>query len=118
MVARYPTLFVRPVLALGLTLAVAGCSTSTIDSIPKWAGGVPEEAPQRLSSEMQYPPVNERPPAREDSRIVSVDEQAKIERDLVAARDVQAKQAAQVKKDRAGMLANQPKPNATANPAN
>jgi len=62
--------------------------------------------------------VNERPPARDGSKIVTVEEQAKIERDLAAAREVQAKQAAQVKKDRAGMLANQPKPNAPANPAN
>ena len=106
---KHPALCVKLTLVLGLSLCAAGCSTSAIDSIPQWAGGKPEGTPERLATEMQYPPVNERPPAR-NSRVVSEDEQAKIERDLAAARDAQAKQAAQVKKDRAGMLANQPKP--------
>jgi hypothetical protein len=92
-----------------VALAAAGCSTAAVDSIPNWAGGKPETAPPRLANEMEYLPVNERPPAR-DSKIVTVEEQAKIEKELAAAREVQAKQAAQVKKDRAGMLANQPKP--------
>ena len=48
--------------------------------------------------------MNERPPAR-DTKVVSEEEQAKIERDLATAREAQAQQAAQVKKDRAGMLA-------------
>jgi hypothetical protein len=80
-----------------------------MDSMPRWAGGEPPGAPQRLATELQYPPVNERPPPR-DTKVVTEEEQAKIERELAAARDVQAKKAAQVKKDRAGMLANQPKP--------
>jgi hypothetical protein len=92
-----------------LTLSASGCSTAAVDSIPNWAGGKPEGAPPRLAAEMEYLPVNERPPAR-DTKIVTVEEQAKIEKELAAARDAQAKQAAQVKKDRAGMLANQPKP--------
>ncbi len=96
--------------ALGLALAAAGCSsTSIIDSVPNWAGGEPQATPPRLATEMEYPAVNDRPPAR-DSKVVTVEEQAQIEKELTAARDVQAKQAAQVKKDRAGMLANQPKP--------
>jgi hypothetical protein len=104
--------------ALVLALAAAGCSTtSAIDSIPHWAGGKPESAPPRPSNEMEYPAVNERPPAR-DSKVVTVEEQAKIEHELAAARETQAKQAAQVKKDRAGMLANQPKPAPAATPSN
>jgi hypothetical protein len=95
-----------------VALSAAGCSTAAVDSIPNWAGGKPENAPPRLATEMEYLPVNERPPAR-DTKIVTVEEQAKIEKELAAARDVQAKQAAQVKKDRAGMLANQPKPAAS-----
>jgi hypothetical protein len=97
--------------ALGLALAAAGCSSTVADSIPNWAGGIPENAPHRLAAEMQYPPVNERPPAR-DTKVVTVEEQAKIEKELAAAREVQAKQAAQVKKDRDAMIANTPKPNA------
>jgi hypothetical protein len=101
-------------LVFALALSLAGCSSSHIDSVPNWAGGEPQGAPARLATEMEYLPVNERPPARE-TKIVTVEEQAKIEHELAAARDVQAKQAAQVKKDRAGMLANKPKP--TAPPA-
>lgn len=105
MTIRYQTLAIVFAVALG----AAGCSSSHIDSIPNWAGGEPQGAPARLATEMEYLPVNERPPAR-DAKVVTVEEQAKIEHELAAARDVQAKQAAQVKKDRAGMLANKPKP--------
>jgi hypothetical protein len=100
-------------IAVATTLALGGCSsTSAIDSIPVWAGGETAGTPQRLATEMEYPAVNERPPSR-GTTVVTEEEQAKIERDLTAARDSQARQAAQVKKDRAGMLANAPKsPNA------
>jgi hypothetical protein len=104
--ARYQ----RIAVALVLALAAAGCSTSAVDSLPAWAGGEPAGPPHRPATELPYPAVNERPPAR-DTKVVSVEEQQKIEGELTAARAVQAKQAAQVKKDRAGMLANQPKPN-------
>ena len=106
MAARYK----RIAVALVLALAAAGCSNSAIDSIPVWAGGEPAGTPQRPATELQYPAVNDRPPAR-DTKVVSEEEQAKIERELAAARAAQVKQAAQVKKDRAGMLANPPKPN-------
>ena len=106
MAARYQ----RTAIALMLALTAPGCSTSAIDSIPAWAGGEPVGTPERPATEMQYPAVNERPPAR-DTKVASEEEQAKIERELAAARAAQAKQAAQVKQDRAGMLANQPKPN-------
>lgn len=119
MPAHYQAVAVRRViaqsLALALALGTAGCSTSAIDSIPAWAGGEPEGAPQRPATEMQYPPVNDRPPPH-DTKIVSEEEQAKIERELAAAREAQARRAAQVKKDRASMIANQPKPNAPPAP--
>jgi hypothetical protein len=102
---------------LHLALAAAGCSSTVADSIPNWAGGIPENAPPRLATEMQYPPVNDRPPAPE-TKIVTVEEQAKIEKELAAARAMQAKQAAQVKKDRDAMIANTPKPNAVPAPSN
>ena len=110
---RYqPTKFI---FALGVVLCAGGCSSTAGDAIPVWAGGMPEAVPQRLSTEMQYPPVNDRPPAR-DTRIVTVEEQGKIEKELAAARESQAKQAVQVKKDRDAMIANQPKP--AGNPRN
>ena len=86
--------------ALCLALAAAGCSTSAIDSIPNWAGGEPQGAPQAAGDRAaNIPPVNDRPPTR-DTKVVTVEEQAKIEKELAAAREAQAKQAAQVKKDR------------------
>ena len=51
--------------------------------------------------------MNERPPAR-PTKVANEDEQAKIEKELAAARERQTKQAEQVKKDRAGMIANRP----------
>ena len=96
-----------------IALSAAGCSSASVDSIPHWAGGEPPGAPRRLATELEYPAVNERPPPR-DTKVVTEEEQAKIERELAAARDAQAKKAAQAKKDRAGMLANKPKPPAPA----
>ncbi len=94
---------------LGFALSAAGCASSQIESIPQWAGGEPPATPQRLASEMEYPPVNDRPPARE-TKPVSVEEQTRMEKELVAARDVQVKKNEQMKKDRAKMLSNMPKP--------
>jgi hypothetical protein len=96
---------------LAVALAVSGCAAASVaDSIPNWAGGEPQAAPKRLATELEYPPVNDRPAAR-DTKIVTVEEQTKMEKELAAARETQAKQAAEVKKDRAKMIANTPKPN-------
>jgi hypothetical protein len=95
--------------ALSMLVTAAGCSSSAIDRIPTWAGGEPEGTPPRLAAEMEYPPVHDRPP-KPATKVVTVEEQAKIEKDLAAARDAQAKRAERIKKDRAIMLANQPKP--------
>lgn len=89
-------------------MAAAGCSASHIDAVPNWAGGEPQGVPTRPAAEMEYPPVHDRPPPLA-TKIITVEEQTKIERDLVASRDRQAKRAEQMKKDRATMLANQPK---------
>lgn len=94
--------------AFALALAAAGCSASHIDSIPTWAGGEPQGTPPRLASEMAYPPVHDRPPPL-TTKIISVEEQTKIEQELVASRDAQAKRAEQMKKDRDAMLAEKPK---------
>ena len=111
MVFRTRVLALNLPMAFGLALIAAGCSTTSIDAIPNWAGGEPQGAPPRLATEMETPPVNDRPPAR-DTKVVSVEEQAKIEKELAAAHATQAKQSEQVKKDRATMIANRPKPNA------
>jgi hypothetical protein len=101
----------KSAMALGIVLLASGCSSSVIDSIPTWAGGEPVGTPERPAMEMEYPPVNDRPASRE-TKVVTEQEQARIERELAAIRDAQARQAAQVKKDRDGMLANAPRSSA------
>jgi hypothetical protein len=106
----------RPKLQLRLTLAVAasvaalvcaGCSTTVIDAIPAWAGGEPAGAPQRPATAAEYPPVNDRPPAR-DTKLITEQEQSKIEGELTTVRNAQAVQAQDMQKDRAEVLANTP----------
>lgn len=108
MTAKRQAQALRLDVVFALALSAAGCASSAIDKIPSWAGGEPEGTPPRLASEMEYPPVHDRPP-KPTTKVVTVEEQAKIEKELAAARDAQAKRAEQIKKDRAIMLANQPK---------
>jgi hypothetical protein len=102
----------RLALALGMSLAAlstAGCSASVIDSIPTWAGGEPSGTPDRPAVDPAYPPVHDRPPAR-DSKVISEQDEAKIEKELATARDIQAARAKKVQKDRSDMLADTPQP--------
>ena len=57
---------------------------------------------------MEYPPVHDRP-APHATKVITVEEQAKIEKELVNSREAQARRAAQIKKDRDAMLADKPK---------
>ena len=81
-------------LAVGLLLLSAvmlgGCS-STIADMP--LVGTPADAPARSKDAGAYLPVNDLPPDREDAPIDPA-EQAKILRELAAARDRQATVAA------------------------
>ena len=103
---------IRSALAIGVSLAIltsAGCSSSAIDSIPDWAGGIPVGTPERPIQAAEFPPVNERPPPR-DTKLITEEEQTKLERELAAARARQAVQAQEVRKSRNEMLANPPQP--------
>ena len=81
-------------LAVGLlllsALTLGGCS-STIADLP--LVGTPADAPARSKDAGAYLPVNDLPPDREDAPIDPA-EQAKILRELAAARDRQASVAA------------------------
>ena len=79
-------------------LAAGGCSSSLVDSVPTWAGGESPDTPARPATPPQYPPVNDRPPARA-TKLISEEEEAKLEHQLTAARDNQAAQAKKLKKD-------------------
>jgi hypothetical protein len=67
-------------------LALGGCST-TIADLP--AVGTPAEAPERPKEAGTYLPVHDLPPDRVDA-IISPAERAKIEAELIAAREHQA----------------------------
>ena len=70
-------------------LALAGCSTSIAD-LP--LVGTPADAPARPKEAGAYLPVHDLPPDREEAAI-SAAERARIEAELVAARDRQASAA-------------------------
>jgi len=72
-------------------LAVGGCSTSIAD-LP--GVGLPADAPQRPKEAGGYLPVHDLPPDRNEAALKPT-EQAKIQADLIAARDRQASTAAQ-----------------------
>jgi hypothetical protein len=68
------------------TLALGGCST-TIADLP--AVGTPADAPERPKEAGAYLPVHDLPPDRVDA-VISPAERAKIEAELIAARERQA----------------------------
>jgi hypothetical protein len=96
--------------ALAAALAVGGCSTA-IDVIPAWVGGEPTGTPERPLTSAEYPPVNDRPPPRE-TKLITQQEQGKLESELTAARAKQAATAEETQKDRTEVLANTPQWNA------
>jgi hypothetical protein len=82
-------------LALGAlllsALAQGGCSSTSIADLPMI--GTPADAPARPKEAGGYLPVHDVPPDREEAAIPPV-ERAKIEAELIAARDRQASVAA------------------------
>jgi hypothetical protein len=71
---------------LASALALGGCSTSIAD-LP--ALGLPSDAPARPKEATGYLPVHDLPPNREEDAMKPA-EQAKIQAELIAARDRQA----------------------------
>ncbi|WP_225704399.1 hypothetical protein [Bradyrhizobium cenepequi] len=71
---------------LASAIAVSGCSTSIAD-LP--GVGVPADAPARPKEAGGYLPVHDMPPDREEAPMKPA-EQAKIEAELLAARERQA----------------------------
>jgi hypothetical protein len=71
-------------------LALGGCSISIAD-LP--LGGTPADAPARPKEGGAYLPVNQLPPDREEAAMNPA-ERAKIQSELVAARERQASAAA------------------------
>jgi hypothetical protein len=84
----------KKALALGAllasALALAGCSTSIAD-LPLI--GAPTDAPARPKEPGAYLPVHDVPPVREEPELAPA-ERAKIQAELIAARERQASAAA------------------------
>ena len=77
-------------LLLSSALALGGCSTSIAD-LP--LVGTPADAPARPKEAGAYLPVHDLPPDREESAMAPA-ERAKVQSELIAARDRQASAAA------------------------
>jgi hypothetical protein len=75
---------------LASALAVSGCSTSIAD-LP--GIGVPADAPDRPKEANSYLPVHDLPPDRDEAALKPA-ERAKIQSELIAARDRQASSVA------------------------
>jgi hypothetical protein len=75
---------------LALALALGGCSISIAD-LP--LVGTPADAPERPKESGAYLPVHDLPPDRAEPELAPA-ERAKIQAELVAARDRQASAAA------------------------
>lgn len=72
-----------------LSLSLGGCSTSIAD-LP--FGGTPSDAPERPKDVSAYPAVHDLPGPRDEAAMDPA-EQAKVEKELIAARDRQASSA-------------------------
>ena len=75
--------------ASALAMALAGCASGPmIDGIPS-SIGLPAEAPARPATPYEYPAVHDMPPPR-PVRIMTEEQQIKLEKELATVRDRQA----------------------------
>ena len=77
---------VLPALLLATAAAIAGCAGGTVaDHVPTAIGGLPDATPPRPGTPSAYPAVNDMPSPRDD-KVLTSEEQHKIEDELIAAR--------------------------------
>jgi hypothetical protein len=90
-----PRLHVRALTSLALVcsigLILASCA-STLSELPPQAGGLPEGAPERPANALPYPAVHDMPPPR-STAVLTEEEKKKVEAELAAMRDQQARRA-------------------------
>jgi hypothetical protein len=82
----------RAALAAVLAVVVSGCA-SVIADLP--VVGNPEGTPERPAIQPAYPAVHDMPPRREDTPL-NAQEQQKLEKELVEARESQGKRAEEI----------------------
>ena len=74
-------------LLLAAGALIGSCATGTVaDHAPATVGSLPEGAPARPSNPYSFPAVHDMPPPR-DEKVLTVEEQRKVEEELVAARN-------------------------------
>ena len=75
-----------PALLLAAAVAIVGCAGATVaDHVPTAIGGLPDATPPRPGTPYAYPAVNDMPSPRDD-KVLTSEEQHKIEDELIAAR--------------------------------
>jgi type IV pilus biogenesis protein CpaD/CtpE len=80
----------RRALAAALAGLLCGCASTIADNAP--AIGLPDGVPERPATRLDYPAVHDMPPRRADTPL-SKEEQQKLEKDLIEAREGQGKRA-------------------------
>lgn len=88
-------------LALAAALAIAGCGSSIGSQVPTWAGGASRDVPQRTPAQPTFPDIHHSPPAR-PTKLISEQEQARIQAELAAIRDKVNAQSGALQKQRTG----------------
>ena len=73
-----------------LAVLLGGCASTIADNAP--VIGLPEGVPERAATPPDYPAVHDMPPRRAETPL-SKEEQQKLEKDMIEARDGQSKRA-------------------------
>ena len=73
-----------------LAALLGGCASTIADNAP--VIGLPEGVPERPATSADYPAVHDMPPRRAETPLTK-EEQQKLEKDLIEARDGQSKRA-------------------------
>jgi hypothetical protein len=71
---------------LAAAMALSGCASHLVDSIPAVVGGLPENIPPRPETPPEFPAVHDRPAARADG-LLNEAERKKLKDDLNASRE-------------------------------
>jgi hypothetical protein len=81
-----PARLLTAALLMAGAVILAGCTVGSLgDNMPTAAGGLPENTPSRPATPAVYPAVHDLPPPRTD--VLTDEERAKLEADLIAARN-------------------------------
>ena len=88
---RHLRALIGAVLVSSTAVILASC-TSTLSELPPQAGGLPEGAPERPANTLPYPAVHDMPPPR-STAVLTEEEKKKVEAELAAMRDQQARRA-------------------------